>query len=206
VEAEKKEELPAASGFGAGKSDLEAVNLRITGQEAELSPKAEEENKIKPEISSGNNQPEEQSAIPSTVKDATPSSIASARREQNTEGKIRIEDVKKAPKLTGPIDELGEMNLVDFRRLSPDPQVAAKKIKEKVEALEEEGGYARRLAGIRAWRQSPLNHLYLQIGQESINQKKSVKEIIGRRRENGEKYLTPEEFNAIIELNRELRF
>jgi len=214
--AEKKEELTVASNFGVDKSDLEAVNSRITGQETKTSTegiksaavdlrKESLASKVKG-IADSISQLEEKPVASMARGETAFSLTAQVRREQKIDGKVKIEDVKKAPKLTGPVDELKEMDLVNFRRLNPDPQVAAKKIKEKIEALEEEGGYARRLIGIRAWRQSPLNHLYLQIGQESIKQKKGVKDIIDRRRKNGENYLTLEEFNAIMELNRELRF
>jgi hypothetical protein len=216
----KEEKLLTVTDFDTAKNDLKTVNSKIINKKpgAEIGKtklmtvglkKESLESKVgslSGNITEGAMTPEEDQPATVTIGKTTSFSIAQARRGQTADGKVKIEDVKKAPKLTGPVDELGEMDLVDFRRLNPDPQVAAKKIKEKVESLEEKGGYVRRLAGIRAWRQSPLNHLYLQIGQESINQKKSVKEIIGRRRENGEKYLTLEEFNAIMELNRELRF
>ena len=96
-------------------------------------------------------------------------------------GKFRMDDVKYVPKLTGPVDELREMDLINFRRLSRDPLSAVTKIKEKINALEDEN-YSQRLAGIKAWRESPANKLYLAVGQESISQGRSVGEIIAWHR------------------------
>jgi len=133
-----------------------------------------------------------------------PGSIGS-RRSELSGGKVRIEDVKHVPRLEGPVDELKNMDLVNFRRLSRSPQEAARKIKEKIIYLEEEK-YSKRIEGIRAWRTSPLNKLYLQIGQDSIAGKKSVEEILKARVTGGGEFLTTDEFEAIMALNKELRF
>jgi len=120
-------------------------------------------------------------------------------------GKVKIEDVKYVPKLMGPIDELREMNLIDFRRLNEDPRAAAAKIEEKIGFLEEEN-YGKRLAGIKAWRQSPVNKLYLEIGQQSIIQQKPVSAIIAGLMDSDKECLTGREFEAVMELNKSLRF
>ena len=109
------------------------------------------------------------------------------------------------PKLMGPIEELRDMNLVNFRRLGDDAEVAIRKVREKINLLEEEG-YSKKLAGISAWRQSPIYKLYLRTGQESINGGKSVIDVIEGKRERGEDYVTSREFSAIMDLNKSLRF
>ena len=120
-------------------------------------------------------------------------------------GKIRMEDVKYVPKLSGPIDELGDMDLTNFRRLNEDPTAAARKIKEKIEFLEDDG-YAKRLEGIKAWRECPVNKLYLSLGEKSINENKSIDNIISEGTSQGEEVLSKKEFIAIMELNKDLRF
>ena len=120
-------------------------------------------------------------------------------------GKVKMEDVKYVPKLTGPIDELGEMDLVNFRRLADEPAEAAGKIKEKIEFLEEDS-FARRLAGIKAWRQSPMNKLYLDIGRQSIESNKPISVIIKERKSSGKPAITKQEFDAVMNLNKSLRF
>ena len=119
--------------------------------------------------------------------------------------KVAMHDVKYVPKLTGPVEELGTMNLVNFRRLSENPNSSANKIKDKVLFLEEDS-YAKRLAGVKAWRQSPVNKLYLELGEESIRTKTAIDAIINKRRDEGGEYLTVQEFAAIMDLNKSLRF
>ena len=53
-------------------------------------------------------------------------------------------------KLTGPVEELRAITLVDFRRLSRDPSEAAMKIKDKIDLLTGES-FEKRSAGIAAW-------------------------------------------------------
>lgn len=119
-------------------------------------------------------------------------------------GKIKIEDIKVHSKIMGPIDELKFMNLVNFRRLNNDPFAATDKIKAKINLLDEE--YSKRVEGVKAWRVSPLNRLYLKMGEESIATKKGIDDIIEQYKKDGTEYLTDKEFEAIIELNRALRF
>lgn len=127
-----------------------------------------------------------------------------SRLSAQSSGKIKMEDIKFEPKIMGPIDELRYMNLVNFRRLNKDPFLAANKIKEKIDLLDEE--YSKMIEGIKAWRISPLNKLYLEMGSESIGSKKPINVIIEERKAAGKEYLTAREMEAIIELNRELRF
>jgi dsDNA-specific endonuclease/ATPase MutS2 len=115
-----------------------------------------------------------------------------------------MEDVIFQPRIMGPIDELKYMSLINFRRLDKDPFKAAEKIKEKINLLEEE--YSKKVEGIKAWRSSPVNRLYLQMGEASISHKKPIDVIIEERRNEGKEYLNNKEFEAIINLNRELRF
>ncbi|MDD5031719.1 MAG: hypothetical protein PHR36_01585 [Patescibacteria group bacterium] len=129
----------------------------------------------------------------------TPTPIISA-------GKRKMEDVKYIPpKVMNPIDELRYMDLINFRRLSPEAEKQIAKIREKINLLEEEN-YSRRIEGVRGWRQSPVNRLYLSLGQQSISERKPVDAIIEERKNTGQDYLTLEEFKAIMDLNKELRF
>jgi len=121
------------------------------------------------------------------------------------ESKVRVEDVKFVPRVMGPIDELKFLDLINWRRLDKEPAKITKKVKEKIELLEEES-YAKRLEGIRCWRLSPVNRLYLAMGQASISNNQPVDVIIEERKKQGEEYLTSQEFEAIMDLNRELRF
>ncbi|MCK5211106.1 hypothetical protein KAJ89_00230 [Candidatus Parcubacteria bacterium] len=132
--------------------------------------------------------------------------IATGPRTANlSNGKKRVEDVKYVPKLTGPVDELKEMDILNFRRLNSDAKTATNKIIEKIKFLEDDS-YEKRLAGIRAWRKSPANKLYLSIGQDSIGGRKGIDAVIEERQQNNKDYLTPQEFTAIMDMNKALRF
>ncbi len=141
------------------------------------------------------------------------------RKMDKTTGKIKMEDVappqflKKIsktgagfrPKVMGPIDELKYMDLISFRRLDQDLVKIVEKIKEKINLLEEED-YTKRFSGIKAWRTSPVNKLYLKMGQASIGESKPIDIIIEERKAAGKEYLNSKEFEAVTDLNRDLRF
>ena len=116
-----------------------------------------------------------------------------------------LDDVKFVRKLVGPIEELETMTIIDFRRLDPDPKIAVKKIKEKVILLEKEL-YQKRAEGIAAWHKSEVSRFYRLLGQASMAEGRSIEEIIAERRQAAKPTLTLEEFNAIMELNKELRY
>lgn len=117
----------------------------------------------------------------------------------------RVSDVNIAPRLIGPMDELRYMSLIDFRRLHLNPADAIIKIKDKINLIGYEDNNKKRSA-IDAWRASQVNQLYLEIGKESIQTGISVRDVIGARLKNNHDTLKPEEFRAIGELNREMRY
>ena len=119
--------------------------------------------------------------------------------------KKRMEDVRSAPIIMSPIDELAYMDLVNFRRLDPDPNKRVAKIEEKIALLEKEG-IDKKIEGIRVWRLNPVSKTYLAIGQESIGSGKSIADIIKERKDQGLNYLSQEEFDAVMDLNNNLRF
>jgi len=104
----------------------------------------------------------------------------------------------------GPIDELRILTLEDWRRWG-DSNEAAKNIKDKIDLLGEES-LEKKSKAIEAWKQSEIYNLYLEIGKESINKGKSIKEVIEDRKKQNKPTLTQEEFNAILDLSQELRF
>ncbi|MCX6800164.1 MAG: hypothetical protein NT091_03390, partial [Candidatus Falkowbacteria bacterium] len=113
--------------------------------------------------------------------------IINNRSKEN--GRIKVEDIRYITKTMGPIEELANLNLIDFRRLHQNPQTAIIKIKEKIELLK-----------------SPVNQTYLRIGQQSIAHGKSVGEVIKNLQSSNQDYLTEDEFEAVSELNNELKY
>lgn len=124
--------------------------------------------------------------------------------------KKKVTDVTAAagpgqPLVMGPVDELRNMELEEFRRYSPEPREAAGKIIEKLDLLEEES-ITKKAEGMDAWKQSPINQLYVEIGNRSLEQAVPVENIISQMKTAGEETLTPDEFKAIADLNKRIRF
>lgn len=113
-------------------------------------------------------------------------------------------DVKYVPKLTGPVDELRALTLKDFRRLSKDPHEATLKIRDKIDLLEEQS-FEVKTSGIKAWQDSEANRLYLEMLRRSL-EGKPILDVIVEKEAKQEPVLTKNEFDAIMDLNRKLRF
>lgn len=116
-----------------------------------------------------------------------------------------MHDIKSMPKVMGPIEELQFLDVVNFRRLGVTPDEAVIKIFNKIKQLEKEG-YDKMVTGIRAWRQSPVNRLYVAIGQEAISKGMTIKDAALDRQKTNSEYLKIEEIEAIVNLNSKLVF
>jgi|GEM_PF-1687611 len=117
----------------------------------------------------------------------------------------KLQDVKYESKLVGPIDEIKRLTLTDFRRLAATPKETVIKIKDKIEALKA-NSIKKWQEGIAAWSNGEVNKLYLQIFAEALRKKKSLKEISAERVAAAAPTLSQDEINAIMELNKSLRF
>jgi hypothetical protein len=122
-----------------------------------------------------------------------------------TSRKPSLDGVKLVKQSVGPIDELSGMTLIDFRRLSADPQMAVDKILAKIELLTADG-YGKRLEGIAAWRMSEVSKFYRLLGQASLNNHQSVEEVIADRLKTEKPTLSLAEFEAVMSLNEKLRY
>jgi len=120
-------------------------------------------------------------------------------------GREKITDIKFPTRLTGPLEELANFRLVDFRQLNPDPEKAAMKIREKLDLLENQS-FSQRIAGIDAWRRSEVHRLYLALGKESLEQRKALSEVIGERERQKQPFLSQAEFGALGKLNKMLEY
>ena len=125
--------------------------------------------------------------------------------KQQVEVARKMADVKKVSRLVGPIEELGTMNIVEFRRLSSDPNEALVKIINTLDLLEETD-YEERIKGIVAWRKSPVNKLYVSIVQDALTDGMTVADAAAQKRNAGEESLSTAEIDAIVKLNRKLSF
>jgi hypothetical protein len=117
----------------------------------------------------------------------------------NGNGKHRLEQVM------GPIEELKKFSIAELRSFGTNPDAATAFIKEKID-LQTQESISKRAEAIRAWQDSPLHQLYVQIGNASLSQGVPVNQYIDQRQLSGEEVLTVAEFEAIASLNRQLRF
>lgn len=115
--------------------------------------------------------------------------------------KPRVQDIRTAPRLAGPIEELQAMGLIEFRRLSKDPQQAIDRMKDMINLLDDQG-YERRVEGVRALRSSPLMRAYGSITQKALMSGQTVDHVLAQDAAG----LKKEEYQALMRLNADLRF
>ncbi len=142
-------------------------------------------------------------ASTAALRNTTTTSNRSA--EPVTRNRPRMQDVKLVPKIMGPIEELQFLDLTNFRRLGKDPEEITAKIFGKIKLLERDG-YEKMIAGISAWKKSPVSRLYLKIVQEAVMKGTTVKDMVDARSRTGHESLSMEEIEAIISLNSRLVF
>ena len=121
----------------------------------------------------------------------------------------RINDIEQPFRVSDPINELAELTLTDFRRWTSqlDNQLSksAERIKQKIDLLGEES-LIKKIAGIQAWQRSAIYQLYLTLGRVSLEQNKPLTEIIKQRSLQNKPTLNLDEFNALVELNRQMTY
>jgi hypothetical protein len=133
-----------------------------------------------------------------SISISRPAPAPSAARPQ-------MHDIKPVPKVMGPIEELQYLDVVNFRRLGATPAETTAKIFNKIKLLERDG-YDKMVAGVQAWRQSPVNRLYLRLGQEAVAKGLSFRDAIAARQQDNKEYLSLAEVEAILSLNSKLAF
>ncbi len=117
----------------------------------------------------------------------------------------RMEDVRPAHRLAGPVDELRLLTLEDFRRLSKDPKTAMAKVLDQAELLRSQGE-DQWFAAVKAWRASPLNGWYVRAMQEALARGSDVRGLLAEKRAAGETVPSDAEVDALTQLNGRLRF
>lgn len=130
---------------------------------------------------------------------------AIARPAASSETRLKMEDVKARPKVMGPLEELRYLDLINFRRLGSDPKDITTKIVLKVRLLEKDG-YDRMVEGVQAWRQSPVNRIYVRLVQEAVAKGVTLKEAVATRQQENKETLSMEEIEAIVAMNSQLMF
>lgn len=161
--------------------------------------------KLEPKIES------ETIAVPVKSVSAIPKSLPKVIRPQSPAlPKKQVADVKyEKPSmhatLMGPIQELQSLTLKNFRYLGDNAQARIDKIYDKMHVLERQS-FSKKAEGIKAWRQSPTYQLYLSLGADSMSQGQDILKTIDQYTKENKETLTLEEFSAISDLNKMIRF
>jgi hypothetical protein len=134
------------------------------------------------------------------------SETARAAAQETETNRPRMDDVKVLrPRLSGPLQELGELTLTSFRRLGKTPDVAMTRLEQMVDLLSQES-FDKRISAIRAWQTSPLQKAYLGLVAEAFMKQLPVSTLCEQKRAAGEDVLTAQEITAILGLNAKLHF
>lgn len=158
---------------------------------------------VKPTQAAKPSRPEPAPAAPKPAPQKPKVRVSGTSIPQKPQPRPKVEEIKYERRLFGPIEELRQMKLEDFRRLSKDPKERALKIRDKVDLLEEES-FDKKMKGIAAWQESPINRLYLNIIQEAFQTGKNIQTVIKDRQAQGRKTIDWDEFQSILDLNNKL--
>ena len=111
-----------------------------------------------------------------------------------------ITNLKIDKKTKGPIEELQELNIQEFRNLGATAKERVNRIYNKINLLEQES-IDKKTQGINSWKSSEVYKEYVLIGEESLAQGKPIRDVIARKNN-----LSLDEFNAIADLNEQLNY
>ena len=194
----KKEELKIEEKHDSVKApEIKAVNL---------SKKEEIKTEVKPEtIKESVKEDVKEESIKEDKTTHKTTHFSFKRPSTSTSTKPKMDDIKPVAKVMSPIDELRFLNLTNFRRLGENSDASVLKVFNKIKLLEKDG-YDKMVEGVKAWRQSEVNRLYIKIGQDAISKELNMKDVIEERKKNKLPYLTLEEINSIFRLNGRLSF
>jgi|GEM_PF-5982781 len=142
-------------------------------------------------------------AKPAVKESARP--VAPIDNYQRTEsGKIKMDDIRGLPPVFTPVDEIRYLTVKNFRQLNADSDQAATTIKKKINALAAEG-YEKKVAGLQAWKASPVNRQYVDAYQTAISEGKNIAAVLKRKKQDNPEFINEAEFEAILRLNQEMK-
>lgn len=214
VEAEEKNALPVvAVSNEAMVQDVPVVakpEINQTEKVEEVSAEQESDKETEAEIETSLPKVSRPKQAPaknqiSDVMTKTPSTSESSEQMISQSNYPDTPPVKTKANLTGPIEELQGLTLDNFRRLGNSPSEQISKLLAKINLLEKDS-VTKKAQGIEAWRNSPVYSQYLSLGEESLGQGKEMTVVIQGHQAQNQEVLSMEEFSAISDLNKHLRF
>ena len=112
--------------------------------------------------------------------------------------KQSMQDVTASSAEMGPVEEIKSTTLTDFRRLSGNPEEAAKRLQQKMFNLQEES-FVWYLDAVSAYHASPLYSEYMQAVCQSLAERKSLANVLNMKNS-----IKLNEAMALIEMERQL--
>ncbi len=94
--------------------------------------------------------------------------------------KQSMQDVTASSMEMGPVEEMKSVTLMDFRRLSGNPEEAAKRLQQKMFTLQEES-FVWYLEALAAYHNSPLYLEYIQAVCQSLAERKSLANVLSMK-------------------------
>lgn len=118
----------------------------------------------------------------------------------NTQAAVRksMQDVSAATAEMGPAEEIKSTTLTDFRRLSGNPEEAARRLQQKMFNLQDES-FVLYLDALAAYRASPLYNEYMRAICQSLAERKTLASILAMKNS-----IKLNEVEAIVEMERGL--
>lgn len=116
-----------------------------------------------------------------------------------------VDGVQGTVRLMSLTEELHTMDLERFRRMAKTPDEARAKILQKFQTLRQESE-DRWIEGVKRWRESPLQELYLKLVSGAFAAQKTVIEVTNEALKADPKGIRPEEVGVLIDLNQQLAF
>ncbi|NCN25623.1 hypothetical protein COT94_03220 [Candidatus Falkowbacteria bacterium CG10_big_fil_rev_8_21_14_0_10_37_14] len=162
---------------------------------------------VQPEVANSKQLINEEKILTPTILEPEPTTplvdSVQTNYQKSDSGKVLMQDVMARPRVYTPIDELRYFTLKNLRQLSPDPVKATEMIEQKIQAItEEDFGY--KVEAVSAWKQSPVNRMYLSVCTQALNEGLPIIKCLVKRRSQETDFLTDAEFEAIIKLNQRL--
>jgi len=108
---------------------------------------------------------------------------------------------ESAPRVMGPVEEIGNLSIVDFRRLGTTVEERKQKLIAKFDIIKKES-YLIYMDAMTTWYQSPLYRSYQTTIRLALEKGQTIAELLSREKDG----LRPDEMLAIAEVNKILDF
>lgn len=150
------------------------------------------------------------------MKDPTPKSrprMESAQAAPKPPKVPSIPKVEPAPKETKPeqksfsfqsLADLENLDIVSLREANVDMNTFVSRIKEEIGKVYDRSPESKSHI-IDLWRKSSLYELYMEMGEQAMQEKKSLQDIVDMRESQGKKTLTKYEFDLIADLSKSIQ-